>query len=574
MTKFEGLPKPLARALTDQGYETLTPVQEAVNAPDMGGDLLVSAQTGSGKTVAFGMAMSVDLLGDEDILPKAGRPLALVISPTRELAMQVKSELTWLYKHAKSQLASCVGGMDTRSEVRTLDRGAHIVVGTPGRLVDHIKRRSLDLSQLEVVVMDEADEMLDLGFREDLEFILEHTPEERRTLLFSATVPPAINKLAQTFQKDAKRLELKSKNTQHSDIDYQALVCTPHDREKAMINLMRFHDPRATVIFCGTRAEVTNLSAKLHNRGFSVVSLSGALSQDERSNALQAMRDGRARVCVATDVAARGIDLPGLELVIHADLPQNTEALLHRSGRTGRAGRKGISALIVTLKQQGKAKRLLKWAKVDANWQNPPSADMVRERDKGRMLEMIADDSLMAQVGEEDLVAEIIEKASPQHVAAAFLSLYRTGKSAPEELNEVSVDGGKPKEERPNFEKSVWISLSVGRDESAGPRWLLPMVCEAGGINKKSIGAIRIQQNNTFVELNEDISESFFAMLGDKMTLEDRVGVERVDGKPEFEARPERPPRRNDRGDRGDRRGGGGGGFKGKPRFDDDRGPR
>ncbi len=229
------LAAPLAQALAAKGYETLTSVQTAVLADGLEGrDLLVSAQTGSGKTVAFGLAIAPEVLGNQTQLLYSDKPIALVVAPTRELALQVKREFDWLYGPAGAHLASCVGGMDYRTERRALERGAHIVVGTPGRLRDHIERGSLDLSACRAIVLDEADEMLDLGFAEDLEFILSSAPEDRRTLMFSATVPPLIAKLAKDFQKDALRVEVSSKEQQHSDISYQVLNCAPHDAEMCL----------------------------------------------------------------------------------------------------------------------------------------------------------------------------------------------------------------------------------------------------------------------------------------------------------------------------------------------------
>jgi len=211
--------KTLADALAKQGYDVLTPVQSEVSKKEFeSSDLLVSAQTGSGKTVGFGIAIAPTILKDSVNFDTAGAPLALVIAPTRELAMQVKRELTWLYGMAKATIASCVGGMDMRDERRSLERGSHIVVATPGRLRDHIQRGSINLSQVKAVVLDEADEMLDLGFREDLEFILSEAPENRRTLMFSATVPRAIANLAKSYQKDAIRITTVSDTKQHADI--------------------------------------------------------------------------------------------------------------------------------------------------------------------------------------------------------------------------------------------------------------------------------------------------------------------------------------------------------------------
>ncbi|MBI1220193.1 MAG: DEAD/DEAH box helicase [Rhodobacteraceae bacterium] len=354
MTETSGIAAPLAAALAKRGYETLTPVQLAVLGEGVEGhDLLVSAQTGSGKTVAFGIAIAPDLLAGEDRFLFAGTPMALIIAPTRELALQVKRELDWLYEETGAQVASCVGGMDYRTEKRALDRGAHIVVGTPGRLKDHIERGSLDLTGIRAVVLDEADEMLDLGFAEDLEFILGAAPEGRRTLLFSATVPPAIAQLAKQYQRDAVRLKTAAEQKQHVDIEYRALSVAPQDRENAIINLLRFYEAKTALVFCKTRAEVTHLMGRFHNRGFSVVALSGELSQQERTHALQSMRDGRARVCIATDVAARGIDVRDITHVINFDLPRNPEDYVHRIGRTGRAGAEGIAISFATRSDHG-----------------------------------------------------------------------------------------------------------------------------------------------------------------------------------------------------------------------------
>ena len=415
MTQTE-IVAPLAAALAERGYETLTAVQRAMLNPDaQGRDLLVSAQTGSGKTVAFGIAAAPDLLGGRDRLPEVAAPLALVIAPTRELALQVAAELSWLYAATGARIASCVGGMDYRTERRALAQGAQIVVGTPGRLRDHTERGSLDLSSLRVAVLDEADEMLDLGFREDLEFILSAAPESRRTLMFSATVPAAIEKLAQDFQRDALRIAAMGEARQHGDIAYRALSVAARDRENAIFNLLRFYEARTSIVFCRTRANVNHLLARMGNRGFRVVALSGELSQQERTHALQALRDGRARVCIATDVAARGIDLPGLELVIHADLPTNSETLLHRSGRTGRAGSKGVSALIVTPADFKKAQRLLQGAKVTADWGKAPSAEEVSARDDVRMAEHPA---LTTALEDMAVARELLANFGAEQVAA------------------------------------------------------------------------------------------------------------------------------------------------------------
>ena len=533
----------LQEALSERGYDKLTEVQVAVTAAALqDADLLVSAQTGSGKTVGFGLAIARTLMGDEDRMGPAGVPLALVVAPTRELAFQVMRELAWLYARAGARVVSCVGGMDMRDERRALERGAHIVVGTPGRLRDHIQRGSLDMTGLRAVVLDEADEMLDLGFREDLEFMLDAAPADRRTLMFSATVPAAIAKLAKQYQRDAVRVSTASGTSQHADIAYQAIQVADRDAEHAIFNLLRYHDAQNAIVFANTRATVSHLMARLSNRNFSVVCLSGELSQSERTHALQAMRDGRARVCVATDVAARGIDLPNLELVIHADLPSNPEGLLHRSGRTGRAGRKGISALIIRPKDARKAERLLGFAKVTADWTAAPGVDDILRRDRERLL---ADPAWDDEVTEDQsaFAAELLARHAPEKIAAAYLRLFRSRQSAPEELSPPDAKLA-PKDRKP-FGPSTWFAVSVGRAQQAEARWLLPLLCRAGNISKADIGAIRIQQSETFVELGAGCVAGFLASLKDGKTLQDGVTLRQLAGPPDLgaPARASGPPR-------------------------------
>ncbi len=557
--------KPLADALERRGYETLTPVQHEMMRPDLiEADLLVSAQTGSGKTVGFGLAIAPTLLGDSDILPPAAAPLALIIAPTRELALQVKREFQWLYQDAGVVMASCVGGMDMRDERRALDRGAHIVVATPGRLRDHIMRGSLDMGQIRAVVLDEADEMLDLGFKDDLEYILSEAPETRRTLMFSATVPRGIAELSKTYLKDnAIRVATTTGAAQHADIEYRALTAAYDGTEGAIINLLRYYEAQNAIVFCNTRATVARLVARFANRGFSVVALSGELSQAERTHALQAMRDGRARVCVATDVAARGIDLPNLELVIHAELPTNSETLMHRSGRTGRAGRKGVSALVVTPKTRAKAERLLKFAKITAEWAVPPSADEVRAKDEERLI----NDPVWSEPlneGEGDFVARLTATYTAEQIAGAYLRLFYSKHSAPEELPDPDLRPERPDRKRESARKtfgpSKWLRLSVGANERAEARWLLPTLCKAGDITRDDIGAIRVQADETYVELLSSALPGFLKALGPDAALDGGAKVSVMDSAPDLGSMPrvsaprdtaERKPRHS--GDRPER---------------------
>jgi ATP-dependent RNA helicase DeaD len=526
----------LAAALAERGYATLTPVQESVLAAEANGrDLLVSAQTGSGKTVAFGMAIAPTLLGEAAAFDAPTTPLALLIAPTRELALQVQRELQWLYEGTGARIAAGVGGMDIRTERRALERGAHIVVGTPGRLRDHISKGALDLGQIKAVVLDEADEMLDLGFREDLEFILESTPDSRRTLLFSATVPREIAALAKTFQRDALRVVAAGAGEQHADIEYQQIVVRNDEKEHAVINMLLLHSDSNTIVFCHTRESVKHLTARLANRGFPVVALSGELTQAERSNALQAMRDGRARVCVATDVAARGIDLPGLDLVIHADVPSNPETLLHRSGRTGRAGRKGICALIVPLHRRSAAARVLRAANLEASTRGAPTIAEIDARNREQILSA-AGAAVSADDIDAGFVAELLQRVTPEQLAAAYIRRELSARPAAEEVSEQPIpafaekaprrdkrllEDGAPQgkfsgksEPRPEpMTNGRWFTLSIGRNRRADPKWLLPLICKAGDVTKRDIGSIKIFDTETRFEIAADKADAFAATV-------------------------------------------------------------
>jgi len=537
---FENLPALLSEALTARGYAAPTPVQAAVLEPEADGrDLIVSAQTGSGKTVAFGLAMAPQLLTEEGRAPQAGAPRALIIAPTRELALQVSRELIWLYGKAGAWIATCVGGMDASKERRNLSNGAHIVVGTPGRLRDHLERGALDLSAVSVAVLDEADEMLDMGFREDLEELLDATPNERRTLLFSATMPKPIVALARRYQRDALRISTVGADRGHGDIAYQAMAVAPSDIENAVVNLLRFHEAETAMLFCATRDNVRHLHASLIERGFAAVALSGEHSQNERNHALQALRDRRARVCVATDVAARGIDLPTLSLVIHVEIPRDAETLQHRSGRTGRAGKKGTAIVIVPYPRRRRVDAMLRGARIEAEWINAPTANDIRVADRQRLLEMLLQ-PVEADDEDREVAMQLLAERTPEDIAAALVRVHRARMPQPEEL--VDASAGPPRSDgpRPGFEDTVWFRMDVGRRHNADARWLLPLLCRRGHITRGEVGAIRIAANETLVEVQRAVAARFADAV--RRTAGDdedggMVRIEPVQGSPRDEAK-------------------------------------
>ncbi|MBI5548698.1 MAG: DEAD/DEAH box helicase [Deltaproteobacteria bacterium] len=591
---FEDLsPHPsLLQALALKGYAQPTPVQALIlGAEHAGKDLLVSAQTGSGKTVAFGLAIAPELLGQatrlEAAKPKA--PMALVIAPTRELALQVQQELAWLYAGTGARVRACVGGMDPRKEQRALAEGAHIVVGTPGRLCDHLDRRNLDLSHLRAVVLDEADEMLDMGFREELERILRDAPVERRTLLLSATLPSAIAQLAGRYQRNAVRLAATPPEQAHQDIEYRACAIAPRETEHAVVNTLRQLEPAAALVFCATRDGVNHLQSNLSERGFQAVAISGELTQPERLRALQALRDGRARVLVATDVAARGLDLPALDLVLHSDLPRDAQVLQHRSGRTGRAGRKGISVLLVPFRLRAVAERMLKSARVKARWTPVATLEEIRALDHDRLVKAAGE--LCGESLEDDLgvARTLLEKHGPEPLASALVRLLRARLPAPEELVETAsfllrgkvprATEHRPPANAPRFPvrgtsashaqahahsrspahgpptpgagpvEGSWFQLNVGRLTNADPRWLVPLICRRGGVTKADIGKIVIFPKETRFLVSAGAAAAFGQAIRrpDKKDPAIRIEPYRTESRSSqderLSPRPLRPPR-------------------------------
>lgn len=565
----------LAAALVARGYTAPTPVQAAMFGPEVAGrDLLVSAQTGSGKTVAFGLAMAAELFGDQPGLPPPGAPLALVVAPTRELALQVRRELAWLY--AGARVTSCVGGMAIRTEQRALASGCHIVVGTPGRLCDHLNQKALDLSGIRVLVLDEADEMLDMGFRDELEVILAATPRERRGLFFSATLPAGIQRLASAFLKDPLRIAASPPDQAHADIEYRAVTVLPHEREAAIVNLLRFFQLTGAVVFCATREGVEHVRSRLVERGFPAVSISGDLTQVERTRALDSLRSGRAAVLVATDVAARGLDLPDLGLVIQADLPHDAQILQHRSGRTGRAGRKGVSVLLVPPARRRMAERLYHEAGVEPRWSRAPSVEAIEALDRDRILATVGELAAELDDAERAAGAALLAAHGPEALAGIVHHLLQARLPSPEVLPEtdaflarLSEPRVMPRRDVPSSEPprasprppparplirppedvpasgpgatrsvevravrpppdrgGVWFRVSVGRAQQADPRWLVPLLCRRGRIVKEDIGAIRIFDGETRVEINPQVARQF-AELTRKATGRD-AGVEIV----------------------------------------------
>jgi ATP-dependent RNA helicase DeaD len=515
------LPAPLLAALDARGYDTPTGVQAAVLDPRCAGrDLLVSSQTGSGKTIAFGAALAETLIGQ----PRSKAPMGLVIVPTRELAVQVREELTWLLHGTGLRLASFTGGTPVGGDLKALSRGVDLVIGTPGRLVDLLRRERLALGSLRVVVLDEADEMLDLGFREDLETLLQAAPVERRTLLLSATLPPDIRALARKYQRDALPVDPRklggddrgARPGAHDDITHRAHLIAAGDRTAAVVNVLRAGAGDRAIVFCTTREGVAEMHAELTRRGFAATAISGDRAQAERDRALEQLRRGDAQVLVATNVAARGLHLPDVDLIVHADLPLNADSFIHRSGRTGRAGRKGTAVVLATLAERRKAERLLASAHVTAAWTPVPSAASIATAARGRL----ADEILASEPvdGDEDLLARMESKLGLPEIVRRLLAreLARLPGGEPVRVVEVPREPAgrgaspRPPRGRGDFDRgAVTFRVNLGGKDNADPRWLLPLICRRGGITRREVGAIRIGPHETLFEIAGDAARDF-----------------------------------------------------------------
>ena len=462
--------------------------------------------------------------------------MVLVIAPTRELALQVHAELSWLYEFARGRVISCVGGMDARREARALSAGCHIVVGTPGRLQDHINRGNLHLDELEVVILDEADEMLDLGFKDELEFILSTAPESRRTLLFSATIAKDIATLARQYQQNALRIDTVSRNQPHADIEYRAIRVAGHEtRSRARQPAAPVRNPAPSS--SAPRATRCATCMPACWRAASMPWLSPA--NFRRTNATprcNALRDGRAQICIATDVAARGLDLPDLDLVIHADLPTNKATLLHRSGRTGRAGRKGLCLLLVPPSKRRRAELLLgsgQYRRHLARPAHPGRNPRARPGAPARRPAAHANPHRgRADPGAKPCWRANHPRQSPPRSSALpapicpNLPMSPFCRPPPSHAHSAERESSTPRTSTayvPSNQPGAWFRMPIGRKHNADPKWMIPLICKAGNVTKQEIGAIKIFDRETKFEIASHVVESFQASTAKMRESEPRI---------------------------------------------------
>jgi ATP-dependent RNA helicase DeaD len=528
----------LAAALERKGYSELTAVQEAVLDPELAGrDLRITSQTGSGKTVAIGFVLRELAFEPSPAVKGIAKPRALVVAPTRELARQVEEELSWLYAQAKARVASVTGGASYRDEHRALSAGPTVVVGTPGRLLDHLQRGSIDVSDVGAIVLDEADRMLDLGFREELEAILSMLPEDHRTHLCSATFPRDVRALADRVQADAAHVEGTRLGTANTDIAHVIHLVEPRQKVDAIVNLLLAHPEDQTLVFARTRADVADIAEELSSAGFAVSSLSGEMDQNARNRALAGFKRGDLRVLVATDVAARGIDVQDIARVIHVDLPGSADTYTHRSGRTGRAGRQGVSALLAAPSALGQTSRLLRFAGVPFRLEPIPTAADIRDAADQRIFEALtrqdADDAPPVDERTAALATRLIEAGDVERTIVRLLASSRhAGAADPRNVRPVqaaTAHSGPPPRAPRSGRDGDWVPFRVswGHEQGADTRRLLAMVCRRGNIPGKAVGAIHVDSRYSVVNVTGAVAEAFAAAAGKPDPRDPRIVIER-----------------------------------------------
>lgn len=494
--KFEdlGIDERILRAVTEMGFEETTPIQaRAIPEVMQGKDIIGQAQTGTGKTASFGIPML------QMVDPKDRHVQAIVLCPTRELAIQSADEIRKLAKFMHGvKVLPIYGGQDIVKQIRSLKGGIQIIIGTPGRVMDHMRRHTIKFDHLKMVVLDEADEMLNMGFREDIEMILSETPEDRQTLLFSATMPQPIMEIARTYQKDAKVVRVVKKELTVANIEQYYYEVRPKNKEEILSRLLDIYNPALSIVFCNTKRQVDELVEGLKGRGYFAEGLHGDMKQQQRDRVMNGFRNGRTEILVATDVAARGIDVDDVDAVFNYDLPQDDEYYVHRIGRTGRAGKTGRAFTFVTGREFYKLKDIQRYCRTKILAKQVPSqndvANVKAEKIFERVAGMIDDVNLKSYIR---MVEEKLEKEeyTSLELAAAFLKMV-LGDDNDEKGIQVDDFGDTGAEDG-----MVRLFINIGKNQKARPGDILGAIAGETGIAGSLIGTIDMYDRYTFVEV-------------------------------------------------------------------------
>ncbi|GAA4652661.1 DEAD/DEAH box helicase [Kistimonas scapharcae] len=573
-----GLSEPILQSLQELGYETPSPIQaESIPLLLDGCDLLGQAQTGTGKTAAF----ALPLLNNIDLSSKATQ--LLVLAPTRELAIQVSEAFQSYARHLKGfHVLPIYGGQSMGQQLRQLQRGAQIVVGTPGRVMDHIRRGTLNLDTLKALVLDEADEMLKMGFIDDIEWILEHTPEERQIALFSATMPEVIRKVAHRHLKNPREVRIKAKTTTVDTIEQSYWLVSGLHKLDALTRILETEESDGLIIFVRTKTSSVELAEKLEARGYASAPLHGDMTQALRERTVEKLREGKLDIVVATDVAARGLDVERISHVINYDIPYDTEAYVHRIGRTGRAGRKGKAILFVANRERRMLRSIERATRQTIQQLTLPTRELVAERRVSKMLQQVQEALDSEQLDFfKGVVTDMRHQTEVDTVDLAAALLFLAQKDRPLQLKEEPVrtreprqrddrEGGRDRRDRGdrgerrsrefanvNMQR---YRLDVGREHGVMPGNIVGAIANEAEIDNRYIGHIKLFDNYSTVDLPEGIPGEVLQHLQKVRVCGRPLKMEQVPGGGE-----QRPPRRGGQGGNRRREGGRDGGHQRRP---------
>lgn len=513
----------ILRAIEDMGFEETSPIQtQAIPAVCEGIDVVGQAQTGTGKTAAYTipMLMKID--------PQIKKPQAIVLCPTRELAVQVAEEIRKLAKYMSDiKVLPVYGGQEIVRQIKSLKTGVQIIVGTPGRVMDHMRRKTVKFDNINMVILDEADEMLDMGFREDMETILTETPEDRQTVMFSATMPKAIMDIARNFQKDARIIKVVRKELTVSNIEQFYYEVRPKNKTEVLCRLIDIYNPRLSVVFCNTKRQVDELISELKGRGYFADGIHGDMKQQQRDRVMDDFRSGKVDILIATDVAARGIDVDDVDMVFNYDIPQDEEYYVHRIGRTGRAGRSGMALSFISGKEVYKLKDIEHYCKTKILAKPVPSLDDVKNTKLDNMFDKIR--QTIEEGGLTDMVNLVEEHVNQEEytsmdMAAALLKmLIGDTLDREDEVEEFHFDTDK------DDSRMVRLFINIGKKDKIKPANILGAIAGESGMPGKLVGAIDMMDNYTFVDVPAIHAEKILKAMNDNVQIKGRrVNVEKA----------------------------------------------
>jgi ATP-dependent RNA helicase DeaD len=515
----------LLKAIAEMGFEEPTPIQEmTIPAALAGRDIIGQAQTGTGKTASFAVPVI-------EKKTAGSKPYALILEPTRELAIQVAEEIGRLSKHKSRSVLTVYGGSSLERQVKALRSGVNIVVGTPGRVLDHLNRKTLSLSDISIVVLDEADEMLDMGFIEDIEKILELTPATRQMMLYSATMAPAIAKIAKKHMKDPLKIAINLKDIVAPKIAQVFYEVAQRDKTEVLTRLLDVETPELTLVFCHTKREVDDVAASLRTLGYNAGALHGDFTQAHREEMMGKFKRGAIDILVATDVAGRGIDVENITHVINYSIPQSPEGYIHRIGRTGRAGRSGMAVTFVTPREYRQLQLIEKTARTKLSRRDIPSAAEVT---KARQKQIASDVVAVLEKGTQHqylkVVKELSETADPADVAAAALFIA-FGEMKVAELQKRAAPGpaSAPASRATSVEKGMTrLFLTLGSKDRVQTSEILRAIAGESGIQGKRVGKIDIREQFTFVDVPVDIAEKVIAAMDNAFIKGKKIAVKKA----------------------------------------------